>query len=79
MKSKIEEVTKTSDNNKIKYLFIDEIQYVKGFEEVVNGYRVDGDWFIFITGSNSYLLSSKIATRLTGRYITLEVFTLNFE
>ena len=40
-----------------KYLFIDEIQNVFGFEEVLNGFRSEGGWSIFITGSNSYLLS----------------------
>ena len=44
----------------IKYLFIDEIQNVNGFEEVINAYREEGDYSIFITGSNSYLLSSDL-------------------
>ena len=61
-----------------KYLFIDEIQNVEGFEELVNGYRTDGGWSIFITGSNSYLLSGELATHLTGRYLEFEVFTLDF-
>lgn len=77
--SKIDELSTASNNNHIKYLFIDEIQYVPGFEEVVNAYRAEGDWSIFITGSNSYLLSSEIGTRLTGRYTSLEVYTLNFQ
>ncbi len=63
----------------LKYLFIDEIQNVKGFEEVVNAYRVDGDWSIFMTGSNSYLLSGELATKLTGRYIEFEMQTLTFK
>lgn len=61
-----------------KYLFIDEIQNVTGFEEVINGFREDGNFSIFITGSNSYLLSGELATKLTGRYIEIEMFTLNF-
>lgn len=61
-----------------KYLFVDEIQNVKGFEEVINGFREDGNISIFITGSNSYLLSGELATKLTGRYIEIEMFTLNF-
>ncbi len=61
-----------------KYLFIDEIQNVRGFEELINGYRTDGGWSIFITGSNSYLLSGELATKLTGRYLEFEVFTLDF-
>jgi predicted AAA+ superfamily ATPase len=61
-----------------KYLFIDEVQNVEGFEEVVNAFREDGNFSIFITGSNSYLLSGELSTKLTGRYIAIEMFTLNF-
>lgn len=61
-----------------KYIFIDEIQNVKNFEEVVNAFREDGNCSIFITGSNSYLLSGELATKLTGRYIEIEMFTLSF-
>ena len=63
----------------LKYLFIDEIQNVTGFEEVINGFRSEGDWSIFITGSNSYLLSGELVTKLTGRYLEFEMFPLNFE
>jgi predicted AAA+ superfamily ATPase len=61
------------------YILIDEIQNVKGFEEVINGFREDGNCSIFITGSNSYLLSGELATKLTGRYIEFEMYTLTFE
>ena len=60
------------------YLFIDEVQNVKGFETVINAYREDGLFSIFITGSNSYLLSGELATKLTGRYIELEMYTLSY-
>ena len=63
----------------LKYVFIDEIQNVSNFEEVVNAYRGDGDFSIFITGSNSYLLSGELATKLTGRYIEFEMYPLSFE
>lgn len=63
----------------LKYLFIDEIQNVSGFEEVLNGYRTEGGWSIFITGSNSYLLSGELVTKLTGRYLEFELFPLNFQ
>ncbi len=66
-------------NDGLKYLFVDEIQNVTGFEEVINGFRTDGDFSIFITGSNSYLLSGELVTRLTGRYLEFELFTLSFE
>lgn len=62
-----------------KYLFIDEIQNVKDFEEVVNAFRGSGEYSIFITGSNSYLLSGELATKLTGRYIEFELFPLSFD
>ena len=62
----------------MKYLFIDEVQNVNGFEEVVNEFRSEGGFSIFITGSNSYLLSGELATKLTGRYIEFEMQTLDF-
>jgi len=61
------------------YLFIDEVQNVEDFEEVINGYREDGSYSIFITGSNSYLLSGELATKLTGRYIEIELYPLTFD
>lgn len=62
-----------------KYLFIDEIQNVEDFEEVVNAYRGTGEHSVFITGSNSYLLSGELATKLTGRYVEFELFPLSFD
>lgn len=62
-----------------KYLFIDEIQNVKDFEELINAYRNDGGYSIFITGSNSYLLSGELATKLTGRYMEFEMMPLSFD
>ena len=61
-----------------KYLFIDEIQNIKDFEESINAYREEGDYSIFITGSNSYMLSGELATKLTGRYIEFRIGTLSF-
>ncbi len=65
--------------NGTKYIFIDEVQNVDGFETVLNGFRGTGEWSIFITGSNSYLLSGELMTKLTGRYIEFEMFPLSFE
>ena len=62
-----------------KYLFIDEIQNVSEFETVIEAYRLEGDYSIFITGSNSYLLSGDLITKLTGRYIEFEMFPLTFD
>ncbi len=57
--------------------FVDEVQNVKGFEAVVQMYAED-DFSVFLTGSNSYLLSDEITTKLTGRYLSFEVYTLDF-
>lgn len=63
----------------LTYLFIDEVQNVEGFEEVVNAFREEGRHSIFLTGSNAYLLSGELATRLTGRYLEFEMFPLTFK
>lgn len=77
--SQLEEfISSKSTTEEKKYLFIDEIQNIKGFEEIINGYRTEGGWSIFITGSNSYLLSGELVTKLTGRYVEFEVFPLTF-
>ena len=75
LEKRIDELSLT---NETKYLFIDEIQNIKNFEEIINAYREEGDYSIFITGSNSYLLSGELVTKLTGRYIEFELFTLSF-
>lgn len=74
----IDEKSSACLETNLKYLFIDEVQNVKDFEVVVNEYRTDGNYSIFITGSNSYLLSGELVTKLTGRYIEFEMFPLNF-
>lgn len=71
--------SKTKLINGTKYLFIDEVQNVKDFERVVNSFREEGDFSIFITGSNSYLLSGELVTKLTGRYIEFPMTTLTFD
>ena len=75
---KLIDASTPADTGGTKYLFIDEIQNVDEFELLINGYRTDSGWSIFITGSNSYLLSGQLATKLTGRYIEFEVFPLDF-
>ena len=60
------------------YLLIDEVQNVKGFESVVQGYQEEENFSVFLTGSNSYLLSDEISTKLTGRYLSFEIYTLDF-
>ena len=73
-----EEIDKRIIDKDFKYLFIDEIENVKNFEPVINAYREEGNISIFITGSNSYLLSGELITKLTGRYIEFEMMPLNF-
>lgn len=72
LKSKILQDKKT-------YLFLDEIQEIEGWEKVVNTLAADFDVDIYITGSNSRMMSSEISTYLTGRYITFHIYTLSFE
>lgn len=61
------------------YLFFDEIQQVKGWEKSINTYRVSINSDIYITGSNSKLLSGELATLLTGRYLTINVYPFSFK
>lgn len=72
-------IENNSKANGIKYLFIDEIQNIKGFETMINAWREQNDISIFITGSNSYLLSGELATKLTGRYIEFNILPLTFD
>lgn len=74
LEEKIESMI-TSDE--FHYLIIDEVQNVKGFENVVHAYAEEG-YSIFLTGSNSYLLSDEISTKLTGRYLNFETYPLDF-
>lgn len=60
------------------YFFLDEMQEIKGWEKVVNSLASDYDVDIYITGSNSRMMSSEIATYLTGRYVSFRIYTLSF-
>ena len=64
--------------NSKTYLFLDEIQEVRSWEKAVNSFMTDFDVDIYVTGSNSRMLSSEISTYLTGRYISFRVFPLSF-
>ncbi len=61
------------------YFFFDEVQEIDGWEKVVNSLASDYDVDIYVTGSNSRMMSSEIATYLTGRYISFRIFPLSFE
>lgn len=61
------------------YLFLDEVQEISGWEKVVNSFLGEYDVDIYVTGSNSRMMSSEIATYLTGRYVSFQVYPLSFE
>lgn len=61
------------------YLFLDELQEINGWEKVVNSLFENADVDIYVTGSNSKLMSSEISTYLTGRYVLIPVYTLSFK
>ncbi|MFR7670781.1 MAG: AAA family ATPase [Collinsella sp.] len=60
------------------YVFIDEPQRIDGWQDAVNATRVDFDCDIYLTGSNAYLLSSELATYLSGRYVEVKMLPLSF-
>ncbi|MBP2058243.1 putative AAA+ superfamily ATPase [Lactobacillus colini] len=60
------------------YLFFDEIQYVNEWEKAINSFRIDFDSDIYVTGSNSHLLSGELATLLSGRYVQLTIYPISF-
>jgi predicted AAA+ superfamily ATPase len=61
------------------YLLLDEIQEVEHWEKAVNSFLVDFDLDIYLTGSNSHLLSSELSTYLAGRYVEIPVYTLSYQ
>ena len=65
--------------NKKNYIFLDEIQIVSEFEKVVDGLFIKDNVDLYITGSNSYMLSGELATYLTGRYMQIHMLPLSFK
>lgn len=61
------------------YILLDEVQNVEKWEKAVNSINIDFNVDIYITGSNAYLLSSELATLLSGRYIEIKMFPLSFK
>lgn len=65
--------------NKMMYIFLDEIQNVPSYEKVVDSLHVKENIDIYITGSNSYIFSGQLATYLSGRYIEMPILPLSFK
>lgn len=61
------------------YILLDEVQLIESWEKVVNSFLVDADVDIYLTGSNAYLLSSELATLLSGRYVEVKMLPLSFK
>lgn len=74
-----EYVKKKIPNTKRAYLFFDELQRIERWEDAINSFRVDFDCDIYISGSNSYLLSSEYSTYLSGRYVEIKMYPLSFK
>lgn len=66
-------------NDKKNYIFLDEIQILDSFEKVVDGLFVNENVDLYITGSNSYMLSGELTTYLTGRYMQIHMLPLSFK
>lgn len=78
-KEMYQDLIKCLIDEKRYYLFLDEVQEIKGFEKVVNDLLENNNVDIYVTGSNSKLMSSEISTYLSGRYVSIPVYTLSFK
>jgi predicted AAA+ superfamily ATPase len=65
-------------SDRMNYIFLDEVQNVKDFQRLVDSLYIKKNCDVYITGSNAYLLSGELATLLTGRYIEINIFPLQF-
>jgi len=74
-----DEIKKTVKASQKQYIFLDEVQLVNGFENLINSLYTKKNIDLYITGSNAYLLSSELATLLTGRYISINVQPYSFK
>ncbi len=75
---KLNDYVKKNIRKEKMYLFFDEIQHVKGFEKAINSFRVSYECSIFITGSNSKMLSTEISSLLTGRIVEFTIYPFSF-
>ena len=73
-----DEIIKSRLSEKKTYIFLDEVQLVNDFEKLINALYSKKNIDLYVTGSNAYLLSSELATLLTGRYIAINVQPYSF-
>ncbi len=73
------EIKKKMQPNKVNYIFLDEVQNIPFFEKLVDGLFATENTDIYITGSNAFLLSSELATLLSGRYIEISILPFSFK
>lgn len=74
----LDEISARTDTSGRIYVFLDEVQRIPGWERAVNSLQTDFDADVYITGSNAYLLSSDLATYISGRYMELRMLPLSF-
>ncbi|MCK6648738.1 MAG: ATP-binding protein [Bacteroidia bacterium] len=73
------EIKKKLQVNKLNYIFLDEVQNIPHFEKLVDGLFATENTDVYITGSNAFLLSSELATLLSGRYIEISILPFSFK
>jgi len=73
------EIKNKLNPDKINYIFLDEVQNIESFEKLVDGLFATENTDVYITGSNAFLLSSELATLLSGRYIEISILPFSFE
>lgn len=71
-------IKSASNTDAVNYVLVDEIQEIENFEDSIRSFAANPGFDIYITGSNSQLLSGELATRLSGRYIEIQVYSLDF-
>lgn len=79
LQADLQQAFDAADPNKPFYVLLDEVQDVTGWEKIVRGLHTSPGVDVYLTGSNAYVLSGDLATRLSGRYVILEIYPLSFQ